>query len=862
MNLKFVVRYRTEWGQNLMLCLNGAEYPMSYTIDDLWSVQIDATELNGSSLQYNYCVMCNESVVRQEWGVHALELSGVEKYSLLYVNDKWLDNPENSPFYSSLFTKAVFRRNQAANFVIGENNTVITVDFPQIQPDQVVAIVGSGKVLGNWDKVLPLNDANFPSWSIALQVNEPFEFKFVIADKKTLKPFVWESGQNRVFYPQVGPNELAICASMSPRIEPAKWQGAGTAIPVFSLRSEQDFGIGEFNDLKLMADWAATSGQSIIQILPINDTTMSHTWMDSYPYNANSTFALHPQYINLPMAGVQVNEEYLQLQQELNALPQIDYVRVNNEKTRLLRNAFSEKYGSITKRKDYKEFVKGNSEWLIPYAVFCVLRDTFGTSYFAEWGEYATYSEAIVSDFYSANKREVDFHIFIQYNLHKQLSEVVEYAHKKGVVLKGDLPIGISRTSVDAWSNPDLFHMDCQAGAPPDAFSEYGQNWGFPTYNWERMSQDGFAWWRARLAKMAEYFDAFRIDHILGFFRIWEIPLHSVRGLLGYFNPAMPYSTEELAERGFDMRSSFYSKPYCADWAINDRFKELAEYVKVNYMNGSELSADCSTQRDIVARIPQDDEKSKRIVNGLLELTEDLLFIEDPRRKGYYHPRISPFNTYAYKALSPELKHEFDKIHEEFFYQRHNDFWRDSAMLKLPALLKSTSMLACGEDLGMIPACVPWVMADLRLLSLEIQRMPKAMGQEFANPATYPYFSVCTTSTHDMNPIRAWWEEDAEMTQRFYNTVLKLEGDAPESCTPEIAKRILLQHVASPAIFTILPLQDWLAMDGDLRAHDPHAERINVPAIARYYWRYRMHITLEQLLSENSFNQQLKDMLQ
>ncbi len=861
MELKFNIQYKTDWGQTVALCINGKSFPMRYTINDIWSCQFKSEEFGDSNL-YGYQIESESGVVRKEWTYHKLDICLNGNPALVVVNDRWLDNPVDAPFYSSLFTQAVFRRDSkqgAKSSTTG--NTLICVDYPQIEQDKVLAIVGSGNELGNWDRVIPMNDAKFPTWSLELMVIAPFEFKFVIADKESLKPLVWEEGENRIFYPMVGRREMAVEYSMVPRIAPLKWRGAGTAIPVFSLRTETDFGIGEFVDLKKMADWAAATGQSIIQILPINDTTMSHTWMDSYPYNANSTFALHPQYINLPMAGVDVDSEYLKLRDELNGLPQIDYVRVNNEKIRLLRGAFEKCYASLTKRKNYKDFISHNREWLMPYAMFCVLRDKFGTSEFGKWEDYAEYSRAKLDHFYSQNKREVDFHCFIQYNLHQQLSETVEYAHKQGVVLKGDLPIGISRTSVDAWVNPDLFNMDCQAGAPPDAFSEYGQNWGFPTYNWERMAEDNFAWWCSRLKKMAEYFDAFRIDHILGFFRIWEIPTTAVRGLLGYFNPAMPYSAEELYKRGFDMRSGYYSKPYCADWAINDRFGAMADHVRSIYMSNGTLAPEFSTQKGILAGVKLYREESEELISSLIDLTEDLLFIEDPHKKGYYHPRISPFKTYSYKALSPELRKEFDKIHEEFFYHRHNDFWHESAMMKLPSLLASTNMLACGEDLGMIPACVPSVMDELQILSLEIQRMPKEFGVEFGKPSHYPYLSVCTTSTHDMNPLRAWWTEDEQLSQNFYNKILWQEGQAPKECSAEICRQIVEQHVASPAIFTILPLQDWLSVNSNIRAVDPHSERINVPAIARYYWRYRMHLSIEQLLKEESFNNELNSII-
>ena len=429
------------------------------------------------------------------------------------------------------------------------------------------------------------------------------------------------------------------------------------------------------------------------------------------------------------------------------------------------------------------------------------------------------------------------------------------------MVLKGDLPIGISRTSVDAWLYPELFHMNSQAGAPPDAFSAFGQNWGFPTYNWERMAKDGFAWWKARLAKMSEYFDAFRIDHILGFFRIWEIPMDAVHGLLGYFNPAMPYSAEELAVYGFDMHDGNWSTPITYDWVLWGIFGDLAEEVKANYLKDGKLLPEYNTQRKVADKLVGDDPKTAAIREGLMTLLDDVLFIEDPRQKGHYHPRISGQATYAFRSLDAYRRSAYEKLHDDFFYRRHNDFWQESAMKKLPDLLDSTGMLACGEDLGMIPACVPDVMAELRILSLEIQRMPKSVTETFANPAWYPYLSVCTTSTHDMNPVRAWWEEDRDLTDRFYREVIGGQGETPYYCEPWICRQILQQHLASPAMFTILPLQDWLSMDAQLRLEDPNKERINVPANSRHYWRYRMHLTLEQLSDEMEFNDALTGMI-
>ena len=581
------------------------------------------------------------------------------------------------------------------------------------------------------------------------------------------------------------------------------WRGAGCAIPLFSLRSQEDFGVGEFCDLKGLVDWAVATGQCLIQLLPINDTTMHRTWADSYPYNANSTMALHPQFIRLTEVGVAEDEEYCRLRAEVNALPTVDYERVNRLKEGYLRKAYASTGREVLRKVAFKRWFAENRAWLVPYAVYSVLRDVYKTCDFAQWGAYAHYCEERVEDYAKREREAVGYYYFVQYHLHCQLAQMHAYAHSRGVALKGDLPIGVSRTSVDAWQYPHLFHLDSQAGAPPDAFSATGQNWGFPTYNWERMAEDDYAWWRARLRQMERYFDAYRIDHILGFFRIWEIPIGLREGLLGHFNPAMPYSEAQVRQAGFDLAAKGVLVP----------------------MEGEQT---------------------------------DGLFVEDPRRKGYYHPRIGAHDTSLFRRLSEAQQRAFDRLHEEFFYHRHDAFWQESACRKLPVLLSSSAMLACGEDLGMIPACVPETMQFLKILSLEIQRMPKRFGEPFADPATYPYLAVCTTSTHDMNPLRAWWEEDEKIRERFYHEVLRGEGDAPHDCTPEICRQIVQMHLSSPAMLTVLPLQDWLSVDGALRHPDPHAERINIPANPRHYWRYRMHLPLEKLLSAEAFNNRLR----
>ncbi len=856
MILSFHIEYRTIWGETVILRLGDRRIPMHYTDGGRWSVEI-ATEPD-AELRYGYEIEVDGHCVRREWQPHVLRLAPQLRRATIV--DRWSERGDDAPFCASAFTRGIFARGEQPSDALGGSAAKggmlqLKVLLPTVRPDEVLAVAGSHPTLGNWQRIVPLDDREFPCWQLALPADEAFEYKLLVADRRTLRPLRWESGDNRL--QESIPAEECLVLEAAPCFDTPRWRGAGTAIPVFSLRSEEDFGIGEFYDLKLLVDWAAATGQRVIQLLPINDTTMNGTWEDSYPYNANSTFALHPQFIRLTAAGIEPDAEYRQLQAELNALPQVDHERVNRAKNRLLRRAF-ERHGARTAADPaYRAFVEANRSWLLPYAAYRTLRDEFDTADFTQWGELARYDAARVAAYCERRRDEVAFHCFVQYHLHLQLSEVCRYARSRGIVLKGDLPIGVSRTSADAWQMPHLFHMNSQAGAPPDAFSVTGQNWGFPTYNWERMAEDGYAWWRARLEKMAEYFDAYRIDHLLGFFRIWEIPLHAVHGLLGYFNPAMPYSAEELRREGFDPEAC--AVPAADAETLAALFGPYADEVRAQCTAEDRLLPACDTQRKVVARFSGDDERSTRIRDGLLTLLDDVLFIEDPRRKGYFHPRIGGQSTRRFAALDPQLREAFDRLHNDFFYRRHNDFWKESALRKLPALLAASGMLACGEDLGMIPDCVPETMHRLKILSLEIQRMPKTAGECFADPARYPYLSVCTTSTHDMTPLRAWWEEDRPLTERFYREVLGETGTAPEACPPQLCRRIIEQHLASPAMLTILPLQDWLACDGTLRFAHPEQERINVPAIPRYFWRYRLHLTLERLLAADAFNRTLHE---
>lgn len=885
MKIRFHINYHTVWGEALYICGNtpllGNGEPVKAAImqldgPDTWTLTVDiADEEVKRGFCYSFIVKSDNQAWRFEWGLpHFCKASEGVKFLNIFAS--WQNVPFDKPYFSSAFVNGMLSRTCPDMPLKNPADTIgFTIEAPMVEPDEVLALSGSVAALGRWkpSQALILNDADFPRWKGNLPLKGlqmPFEYKFVILKKDTLEVVAWENCDNRRFdiHPTEDGERIEIngLRFANPRMN---WKGAGTAIPVFSLRNEGDWGVGDFMDLKKMVDWCQLTGQKVLQLLPINDTTKTGKWMDSYPYSANSTFALHPMYIRPEAVGTLSDKErrdyFVREGKKLNELAEIDYEKVNDLKKEFLLEIYAENGARLLASKEYAQFEEANKDWLLPYAAWCFLRDTYHTPDNTKWGEYSVYDEEKIARLIEENKERIGFFCFVQYHLDRQLREVRDYAHQHRVVLKGDIPIGIGRNSVDAWKTPELFNMNVSAGAPPDDFSILGQNWGFPTYNWEEMAKDGFAWWKARFRKMAEYFDAYRVDHILGFFRIWQIPLDAVHGLLGYFNPALPFSAEELRNSyDFWINPDVQTRPLILEWMLGDFFGPYAEDAKqyMNHVGGDRFSLkpEFDTQVKVKNHFDAmaDDDRNRRLRDGLIGLIDDVLFIEDPEKPGHYHPRISAQFTYQFRVLTDYEKWCFNRLYNDFFYRRHNDFWYGKAMWKLPPLIDSTGMLCCAEDLGMIPDCVPEVMRRLQILALEIQRMPKDPKSEFGNTWTYPYYSVCTTSTHDMGGIRAWWEEDRGVTQRYFNDVLHEGGTAPYFAEPWVCAKILDLQLASPSMLCIIPLQDWLSADGDLRRENPAEEQINVPANPNHYWRYRMHLTLDELLGADRFNKNLR----
>jgi len=890
-HITFQLKFHTKFGQTLHITGNHAAFgnndvamalPMQYLNEELWTaaVEIDTATIPAEGAVYNYFVRYEDGSTSFDWGGDKL-LTAATQTPELFIADAWnFAGYYENAFYTEPFKQVLLAGNYTPVNTAPVKNATHTfrVKAPLLAKGQTLCLLGSGDELGHWqaDNAQVLNRQKGEDfYSVKVNLSDavlPIMYKYAVYDVEQGKVLNIEGGHDRMLVNSAAPGRQTIINDGFAQLPNNTWKGAGVAIPVFSLRTNNSCGTGEFTDIKLLVDWAKTTGLKLIQLLPVNDTTATNTWTDSYPYAAISAFALHPMYLHLEDVVQAKNKGLLEgldaEKNRLNALDTVDYEAVNNYKWSIVKQVYPLQKVSLFASDDYQQFFKQNEHWLVPYAAFCYLRDKYNTADFNKWPEHKMYDAEAVKPLLNLSSAEYDavaIHFFVQYHLHVQLKQAAEYAHTSGVIVKGDIPIGVYRYGADAWQNPELFHMGMQAGAPPDDFAVTGQNWGFPTYNWGKMRETGFAWWKQRFEQMSYYFDAFRIDHILGFFRIWSIPVHSVEGIMGHFEPAIPVHRVEFDEKGIWFDHNRYTKPYITDKVLFDIFGDQQEFVKNTFLehdglNSYQLKYEFDTQRKVEGYFATQDNTQHNVwlKQALYNLISNVILFEVEGSNGQqFHFRFGAEGTSSFKNLNGDTQRQLHNLYVNYYFKRQDDFWKKQAMQTLPDLKRVTNMLVCGEDLGLVPTCVPDVMKQLGLLSLEIQRMPKDSKRSFFHPADAPYMSVVTPSTHDMSTIRGWWEEDRRKTQQFFNRELGQWGDAPFFCEAWVNRAIVMQHLHSPAMWSIFQMQDILGCDKDIRRENPHEERINVPAIPKFYWRYRMHKSLEDLLEQTAFNADL-----
>lgn len=885
MTIQFNIDYRVMFGEHIAVNIQSGEevlkLPLQTSDGEKWACDW-CVESPEKSYTYYYSVEREGRAVKTEWLMikHQLDVNA-KKAAVYTLYDHWKAMPEDAYLYSSAFTDCI--NHQAPQEMKPETGSKIVrliVRAPQLHDGERLGVLGADKALGAWDvqKILPMTQHTYNEWVADIDAahleGSHLEFKFV-AFRNAKNELLWETSMNRtVDLPEMKAGELVSYELDQAFFALYNRKLAGTLVPVFSLRTRKSAGIGDFGDLKTMIDFVASTGQKVLQLLPINDTTITHTWTDSYPYSCISVFAIHPQYADLhalpELKDAKARAEAEKTRAELNALDKIDYEKVNDFKINYLRQIFNQEGEKMMKTAEYKAFFQDTKQWLVPYAQYSYLRDKNGTADFNQWPDHQVWDEAerkALTDPKTAAYKNVAFFYFVQFVLDRQMQEAHEHAKAKGVILKGDIPIGVNRNGCDVWMEPKYFNLNGQAGAPPDDFSANGQNWGFPTYNWFEMLKDGCQWWNRRFKNMARYFDAYRIDHVLGFFRIWEIPVSSVYGLLGQFAPALAMSREEIESYGLHFQEDRFIRPFITDWVLDRMFHERAGEVKEKYLDRLDderyqMKPEVNTQRKVEALFADaTDEKELWLRDGLYALISDVLFVRDHTNPGVFHPRISAQLDFIYESLYDNDKAAFNRLYNDYFYRRNNQFWYQEAMKKLPKLVQATRMLVCAEDLGMVPDCVPWVMDELKILSLELQSMPKDPSVKFGHLSRNSYRSVCTISSHDMPTLRMWWDENVQRTQEYYNTMLYRQGPAPHPLPGWLASDIISRHLTSPSMLCILSIQDWLATDEALRLPDADAERINIPANPKHYWRYRMHLNIEDLAADKRFVQNITEMI-
>lgn len=893
MKIRFSIRYIADWGDSLFVAgeyitakgrTKQFDVPMTTDDGQTWTADTALLATAGGhidAIRYTYQVRNgNGQVARTEWNLvpRIVPLRETYNYSML---DAWHDVPLQQHLYTNAYLTTTFGRRDEyflpRQMALYGKTLLFFVSAPQLAKGQAVAICGSHPVLGQWNttRYLKMQYAGQTMWMLAVNamgMEVPFEYKFVVVNDGDGKFVAWEDGDNRTFDTKLPENgQVAVIDGGLLRTCETIWKVAGVAVPVSALKSEHSYGVGDFGDLRLMVDWASATGMKAIQILPINDTGALCGHNGNCPYDIVSSSALNPYYIDLDRAGELRDKERMKVfhrqRVELNAMRKVNYEAMWKVKDAYLHELYNENGRQTMDTDSFRNFVCANKRWLPVYAAFCALSEENGTATFKEWKQLSEYNEAEVNSYITANKEKIHYIYYVQYLLQTQLEAACEYAREKGVFIICDMPIGVSRNSADTWAHAELFNMDASAGTMPDSANPQGQNWGFPTFNWDKMQDDGWRWWRERVARLGRFFDGLRIDHTLGFFRIWELPDTATSCLLGHFSPALPFSAEEIEQFGMKFHKTSYTKPYINEKILNRYFGLHATYVRDTFMqskayNTYELKPEFDSQEKIRAYFyGRHDEDSAWIRDGLYRVTENVLFVEDHKRKGLFHPRVLAYAEPIFEALGDNDKEAFMRLYNHYFYQRHNMFWGWHGMRGLTAILQKTRMLACAEDLGNMPDCVEPVLNALRILTLQIQSAPKQRGAEFCHLNSYPYRSVASISTHDMPPMRLWWEESKERTQRYYTNMLQKEGTAPLHMPIYIADEIVARHLYCPSMLCILALQDWLAIDSGLRYGDVRDERINTPGDIFGKWNYRMNMTIERLLASDKFNARLKTMI-
>jgi 4-alpha-glucanotransferase len=653
---------------------------------------------------------------------------------------------------------------------------------------------------------------------------------------------------------------------------------SGLVIPLSAIRSDDSPGCGEFPDLSLAGDLASSWGLELIQLLPVNDSGYQNS-----PYSALSAFALHPIYLrigdlpelaemggNLGKAGDRPRNsqdfraEARALVRQFAGEERIPHEALLRAKLGLLRKIWAkatESRGPASQGilVELDAWIAANP-WSKSYSAFVALKSMNEDRPWWEWPHHRDPSvgdiEALWGD--RALSAELHFWTWVQMRAAQQFRAAALSLVEKGIALMGDIPILMNADSADVWARRSSFLLGLSAGAPPDMYSSLGQNWGFPIYNWEVLEREGFSFWVDRLAEADKYYSCYRIDHVLGFFRIWSLSERESTGALGRFVPDVPATRTELESLGFSAeRLRWLSQPHiptqrliqvagesAAKGAVSAALERIGEEDLFLFKNS------IMGEKDIEA-LPSISPAARDCL--LAAWRDRAIFEYEP---GCFVPTCNFRTTTSWATLSDE---ERGKLETCFGTKRTQaeDLWASTGKRLLGALAKAVPMLPCAEDLGSVPECVPKVLQELGILGLRVFRWARRWnesGQPYTPLADYPELSVACPSVHDSSSIREWWEVEAdrERTWSFVSSALGIDaGPCPDRLNTEQVAVILELMARSASRFAVYPIQDILAMSDKLRPADPKSERINVPGtVGTGNWAYRVPWSTEEILAE------------
>ena len=637
----------------------------------------------------------------------------------------------------------------------------------------------------------------------------------------------------------------------------------GTAIPLGAIKTKKSVGCGEFQDLIPFADLCKKSGIKIIQLLPVNDTGT-----ESSPYSALSAFALHPLYVTLEKLTEDeaIVAKIKKLRKKYKDFQRFPYKDLRQDKLALLREIFASKKDEIAASTEISAWLSENP-WVKEYAVFMNLKDVNNEASYKQWSEYKDVDAKKIQELWDCKetKEKHLFFVWLQYNLDKQFAEAATYVRSLGIMLKGDIPIMMNEDSTDAWANKDFFNDSLRAGSPVDNENPTGQNWGFPTYNWKNLEKADYSWWKNRLICASKYYDMYRIDHVLGFFRIWAIPHGECTAVLGHTEPFEPITKDELYGLGFnDDRIKWLLKPHVETRTIeevnnNDYLGTHGLLQKVMDRIGNEelwlFKDSIKTDQDIW----DSDIESYYVKERLTQKWRDRMLVEV---EGGYYPIWTYTKTTAWNSLNNEEKFRFTELLAKK-NEKMDKLWEHQARTVLGELTSATKMIACAEDLGANIECLPGVLGDLNINSLCVVRWKRDWekpSQPYYAFEHYPEKSVATASVHDSSTLRIWWctEGDAHDFLRAFpaeNPNIRV-GEY----NPETAKYILKKVATANSMFVINPIQDFLGLVDRYYAEDMDLERVNVPgSVNAFNWTYRLPANVEDLLKDKELIAAIKE---